>query len=186
MKAYTKIIGITMLAVLLVGFGAAVAMWYDTLRVNTYIHTGTVKVKWSAFNCSDTGPDPQAPGFNNTEQKDVASCSVEPELYDDYNNTVKIKVNITNAYPGYAVNITMVVDNIGTIPVKLLNWTYSNWTYDDEEGLNVSMLIPSDTQIHPGGNITIIMQIIVLQNATQGHDYYFDVEFVFAQWNEVP
>jgi hypothetical protein len=186
MKAYTKIIGITMLAILLVGFGAAVAMWYDTLKVNTYINTGTVKVKWSEWYCSDTGPDPQAPGFNNTEGKDVASCMVEPEINDTDNNTIKLKVNITNAYPGYAVNITMVVDNIGTIPVKLLNHTFSNWTSEDDEALNVTLYIPDDTQIHAGENLTIIMEIVVLQNATQDHDYFFDVEFIFAQWNEVP
>ncbi|MCD6301173.1 MAG: hypothetical protein J7L82_03785 [Staphylothermus sp.] len=181
MKAIGKIFGIIMLAVILVGFGTAMAMWSETLRTNVYIDTGEVKVEWSDWYCSDTGPDPQAPGFNNDEGKDVASCYVEPETIDD-GNVIKLNVTLVNAYPGYTVNIMMVVDNIGSIPVKLYDHQLSGV---DAEALDVNLIIPSDTQIHPNENGTYILEITVLQAANEASTYSFELQLTFAQWNEV-
>ncbi len=186
MKAIGKIFGIIMLAVILVGFGTAMAMWSETLKVNVYVDTGEVKVKWSDWYCSDTGPDPQAPGFHNDEGKDVAKCYVNPEIKDDENNTIKLNVTLDNVYPGYAVNITMIVDNIGTIPVKLLNYTWSNRSAIDDEALDIRLITPSDTQIEPNENGTYKLEVIVKQAANETTTYSFDLELIFAQWNEVP
>lgn len=177
-----------MLAVILVGFGTAMAMWSETLKVNVYVDTGEVKVKWSDWSCSDTGPDPQATdlGFHNEEGKDVAKCYVTPEIRDEENNTIKLNVTLDNAYPGYSVNITLIVDNIGTVPVKLLSWNWSDLSSIDEEALDVNLIRSSDTQIEPGENGTYILQITVLQAANETTTYSFDLELVFAQWNEVP
>ncbi len=187
MKAFSKILGITMLSIILVGFGAALAMWSETLKLNVYVNTGEVKVKWSNWSCSDVGPDPQAPGFNNTEGKDVATCIVEPEIYDAEGNPIKMNITLDNVYPGYAVNITLVVDNIGTVPVKLLAYNWTHFDPADEEALNVTLYIPSDTQIDPpNGTGTYILEIIVTQQANETATYNFDLELTFAQWNEVP
>ncbi|WFO74772.1 hypothetical protein J4526_06765 [Desulfurococcaceae archaeon MEX13E-LK6-19] len=187
MKAFSKILGITMLSIILVGFGAALAMWSETLRINVYINTGEVKVKWSNWSCSDVGIDPQAPGFNNTEEKDVAKCIVKPELYDAEGNPIKMNITLDNVYPGYAVNITLIVDNIGTIPVKLLSYSWTNLSAQDEEALNISLIIPNNTQIDPpNGTGVYILEIIVTQQANETATYHFDLELTFAQWNEVP
>ncbi len=187
MIALSKVFGIAILSILLVGFGVAMAMWSETLRINTYVNTGIVKVKWSDWECSDTGADPQAEGFNNTEGKDVAKCVVEPEILDEENNTIKLKINITNAYPGYKAEITLVVDNIGTIPVKLYK---VNWTDVDSEDLSdllVTFTGPEDgdIQIEPEENDTYKLTIIVNQDADEDSSYFFDLELTFAQWNEV-
>ena len=51
-------------------------MRYDTLKINATIERCYVKVKFSDWGCSDTGPDPQTQGYHNTEgkKKDV-ECS---------------------------------------------------------------------------------------------------------------
>ena len=185
MYALGKIFAIALVSILLIGFGAALAMWSETLKLNAYVNTGEVKVKWSAWNCTDTGPDPQAPGFNNTEGKDVAKCIVSVEKEDNESNPIKLNVTLVKAYPGYAVNITLIVDNIGTIPVKLLSYSWSNFSAIDEEALNVTLYKPLDTQMHEGENTTYILEIIVTQKANETSTYSFDLELTFAQWNEV-
>jgi len=185
MYALGKIFAIAIVSILLIGFGAALAMWSETLKLNAYVNTGEVKVKWSDWSCSDTGADPQAPGFNNTEGKDVAKCNVTVEREDLEGNPIKLNVTITKAYPGYAVNVTLVVDNIGTIPVKLLSSSWSNLSTIDEEALDITLYEPTDTQMHEGENTTYILEIIVAQEANETATYSFDLELTFAQWNEV-
>jgi len=158
-------------------------MWSETLRVNVTVSTGEVDVKWSAYYCSDTGPDPQTPdSFSNTEEKDVAQCYVTAEEYDDEGDVIKLNVTIVNAYPGYHAEITGIVDNIGTIPVKLLS---HNMTGVDESAISAYLDIPEDTQIEPGDNSTYTLTIDVLQEASENATYTFEVTLVFAQWNEV-
>ncbi len=187
MKALNQLFGIALISIIVVGLGITMAMWSETLKVNVYVNTGEVKVKWSEWYCSDTGPDPQAPGFNNTEGKDVAKCYVTVEQWaHDPPDPIKLNITLSNAYPGYAVNVTLVVDNIGSIPVKLYAVNYTHLEPQDLEALSIRLIPPSDTQIHPGGNSTYILEIIVLQAANETTTYSFDVEFTFAQWNEVP
>ncbi len=183
MNTYNKVAAVALLAVLAAAFGAALAMWSESLRINTYIHTGEVDVAWGGWECSDMGPDPQAPGFNNTEGKDVASCIVEPEIYDNESEVIKLNVTIVNGYPGYSVNATGYVVNTGTIPVKLLS---SNITGVDPSALSVNLYTPADTQLHPGQNQSYTIEVTVLQSAAENTDYSFEVTLVFAQWNEVP
>lgn len=160
----------------------AVAMWSDTLKINATIKTGEVKVKFSDWMCSDEGSDPQAQGFHNEEGKDVASCNVNVKARDGKGNPIKLNVMLNNTYPGYSVDVKFIVDNIGTIPVKLLNY---NITGVDENALSVSLSVPEDTQIDSGGSSTYILHITVLQNAKESSTYTFEVDLTFAQWNEV-
>ena len=175
MKTISTIKGLTLVGLILLALGVAAAMWTETLRVNTYVHTGEVDVEWVYGYCSDTGIDP---GLD----KDVASCTVEPEEYDEEGEVIKANITITNAYPGYAVIVTLVAHNSGTIPVKLLEYSISEY---DETALTVEVVIPEDTQIEPSETLELGIGIIVLQEAEELSTYSFEVEFVFAQWNEV-
>jgi len=179
---FGRMFALLALAVVLASIGAAAAMWSETLKINVKVNTGEVDVEWSEWNCSDTGADPQAEGFDNSEGKDVAQCIVEAEKYDDEGDVIKLNVTITNAYPGYHAVITGIVDNIGTIPVKLYKHEI---TGVNKTALSVELGIPEDTQIEPGGNSTYTLTIDVLQAATENATYTFEVTLVFAQWNEV-
>ncbi len=179
---YSKVLGLVALTVIVASIGLATAMWSETLKINATVKTGEVDVKWSSWSCSDTGSDPQASGYHNDEGKDVARCIVTPEKRDEEGDVIKLNVTIVNAYPGYKAVITGVVDNIGTIPVKLNDHSISDY---DTDALNVELGIPSDTQIEPGGNSTYTLTVEVLQTADETSTYSFEVTLQFAQWNEV-
>ncbi len=180
----SKIYSISALALIVASIGAITAMWSETLQVNVTVSTGEVDVKWSDWGCNDTGADPQTPGgqFNNSEGKDVAHCYVEPEMWDGENDVIKLNVTIVNAYPGYRATVWLVVDNIGTIPVKLYNYTV---TSINTTALDVSFDVLQGSQIHPGGNDTILLIIDVLQAAQENTTYTFEITLTYAQWNEV-
>ena len=164
----------------------AVAMWSDTLKINATIKTGEVKVKFSSWMCSDEGSDPQAQGFHNEEGKDVASCNVSVEERDGEGNPIKLDVTLNNTYPGYSVDVTFTVDNIGTIPVKLLNYKLIDPSGVNGSTLLISLSVPENTQIDPGSSsTTYTLHITVLQNAAESSTYTFEVDLTFAQWNEV-
>ncbi len=180
----SKIYSLSALALILASIGAVSAMWYQSLAINVYVHTGTVAVEWSHWSCNDDGPDPQTPdsNFDNSEGKDVAECIVTPEITNDNGDVIKLNVTIVNAYPGYHADVAMFVDNIGTIPVKLYNYSIVDV---DSSAMNVQFTIPTDTQIHPGDEGEYHLIIDVLQTAQQNSTYSFEIELGFAQWNEV-
>jgi len=164
------------IALVFVFMGASYAMWSETLRVNVTINTGEVDVKWSDWSCSDTGIDPG-------KDKDVGSCTVFAEQTDSEGDVIKLGVVLNNTYPCYYCNVTLIVDNIGTVPVKLYNWTIDK---ANNTPIDVDLVIPSDTQIDPGLNATYMLNIHVLQSAAENATYTFNVTLIFAQWNEVP
>jgi len=165
------------LALIAMVLGTALAMWSETLYVNVEVNTGKVDVSIVNATCSDTGPDPQAPDFSNKEGKDVASCYVE--ISENGNSAT---VTISNAYPGYRVEVDLTVKNDGTIPVKLYRYEISEY---NTSALRVSLTTPEDTQIDPGKTSTYTLCIRVLQDAEQGASYNVTVKLTFAQWNKV-
>ncbi len=192
MYRINKLVG-TLLALIVFAtmFGVAYAMWSETLRVNVIVNTGEVDIEWSSVECDDTGIDP---GYD----KDVASCSVE--IIDLEEPAAKIHIEIDNAYPCYTVVITGVVDNVGTIPVKLLGITLDEMDIEpctvyeldlDGDGLpdlNVHVefvdLEGDGTQIDPGEADAFRITIHVKQDAKELATYEFEMEFAYAQWNE--
>jgi len=172
---YKTLFGLVLAVIVL---GAALAMWSEALTVDVTVNTGKVDVSIVNAICSDTGPDPQASGFSNEEGKDVASCYVE--ISPDGNSAT---VTISNAYPGYRVEVYLTVENKGTIPVKLYGHEISEY---DESALRVRLTTPEYTQIHPGETSTYTLCITVLQDAEQEASYSVTVTLTFAQWNEVP
>ncbi|MHC1601461.1 MAG: hypothetical protein ACXQTB_03855 [Candidatus Nezhaarchaeales archaeon] len=168
-----KITGVFMITALALLFmGGSYAMWSETLKINVTVNTGEVDVEWSAWSVSES--DHGKPW--------VANTSVWVEKYDDEGDAIKLAVEMNDTYPCYWANITLIVDNVGTIPVKLYDHNISGV---NTTALNVTLDIPTNTQIDPGENATYILRIHVLQNATEDTTYKFNVTLVFAQWNEV-
>lgn len=194
-----SVIGVFLALVMLASMGIAFAMWSETLKINVTVNTGEVDVAWVEAWSNDTIEKPDVP-------LDVTTVTIEPEVYDDEGDLIKFKAVIDNAYPSYKVGIYGKVLNIGTIPVKLLNATLR---YDDKEiplklcqwvdldfnddgypDLNVHLGLADDggddIQIDPNEYDIYELVIHVKQEADELATYEFEVEFVFAQWNEVP
>jgi len=197
-----SIMGIFLALVMLASVSVALAMWSETLRINVTVNTGEVDVVWSSFWDNDTIEKPEVP-------LDVTKVYVEAEEYDD-GGVIKLNVTIDNAYPCYNVSIYGNVSNIGTIPVKLLSatikytinaeeqsislplnqWVDLDLDNDSKADINVFLEISNDTdcdgtQIDPGSFDVYELTIHVKQDAKELTPYFFEIEMVFAQWNEV-
>ncbi len=139
-----KKIGLLVMAlVLAMGMlGVGYAMWSETLTIDGTVHTGTVDVEFSQYSNDDgehgytTGNvsagnlDPKVPGTwtptadptsnppgwtGDREVKNVAStnCGLSE-------NTLTITVD--NGYPCYFGSVLFDIENVGTIPVKVLSF----------------------------------------------------------------
>lgn len=168
--------------VLMVGMaavGASYALWSKTITLTGTVATGAVGMEWSPFTTNDElGPDPYWGIGDNSEGKDVASCTVAV----DPNDPTKILVTIDNAYPYYSCTVTGDVTNTGTIPIKV---------YFDENliapGLDIVTtggFALDGTQVHPTEDIVGGYQINVRQDAEQGATLTFGVTVEGRQWNE--
>jgi len=200
-----SIMGIFLALVMLASMSVALAMWSETLRINVTVNTGEVDVEWSNFWDNDTVEKPEA-----RPPLDVTQVYVEAEDWDTEGDTIKLNVTIVNAYPCYNVSIYGNVSNIGTIPVKLLSatikytinaeeqsvslppdtWVDLDLDNDSKADINVFLEISNDAdcdgiQIDPGSFDVYELTIHVKQNATELTTYFFEIEMVFAQWNEV-
>ena len=200
-----SIMGIFLALVMLASMSIALAMWSETLKINVTVNTGEVDVEWSNFWDNDTVEKPEA-----RPPLDVTQVYVEAEDWDTEGDTIKLNVTIVNAYPCYNVSIYGNVSNIGTIPVKLLSatikytinaeeqsdplpldtWVDLDLDNDSKADINVFLEISNDAdcdgiQIDPGSFDVYELTIHVKQNATELTTYFFEIEMVFAQWNEV-
>jgi len=200
-----SIMGIFLALVMLASMSVALAMWSETLRINVTVNTGEVDVEWSNFWDNDTVEKPEA-----RPPLDVTQVYVEAEDWDTEEDTIKLNVTIVNAYPCYNVSIYGNVSNIGTIPVKLLSatikytinaeeqsvslpldtWVDLDLDNDSKADINVFLEISNDAdcdgiQIDPGSFDVYELTIHVKQNAAELRTYFFEIEMVFAQWNEV-
>ncbi|MET1160481.1 MAG: hypothetical protein ABWW65_05915 [Thermoprotei archaeon] len=136
-------------------------------------------VRWS---CSDLGPDPQSPGYSNSEYKDVGSCSIRVLEVDNRGNNIVLSLALTNTYPGYSVKTDIIVRNTGTVPVKLANYTI------EPPGLplDIYLELPSNTYMSPGEESMYSLYISVEQDADENTIYYFNVSLGFRPWNNIP
>lgn len=176
-----------LISLALIGF--AYAHWEEIITVEGEVSTGTIDAKITDCYCNDNGNDP---GYD----KDVASC----ECSIDKNDPQKAYVNITNAYPCYNVNITLVVKNIGTIPIALgevrvdgniipkQQWKQIDLDNDGKNDIEF-YVIPGGSA-NPGEFIAPILKIHIMEGAKQSSaeqttKYTFTIEFDFWNWNEV-
>ena len=162
---------------------SALAMWSETLRINATVNTGEVSVEFVSWMQSDEGADPQDEGFHNEEEKDVASTTINVIQAGNHEGAIELLVTIDNAYPGYMVDLSFIIKNTGTIPVKLMSFNVDGV---NETALSVIYEEPEACiQLHPGDELPFNMKLSVKQEADELSTYTFEVTLVFAQWNEV-
>ena len=183
MKA--KVFGVMALLAVLASVGLAMAMWTETLRINVYIDTGEVDLDFDAW-CEEYPED---------EGKDVGSC--EAYVYTLEDGTPKVHVELDNLYPSYRFKLFLWMKNVGTIPVKIFNYSYTisgdditSWLDCDTNATQVQ-LDPYD--VNPDEQVKVfVWDCHVLQENAAGEELpenaHMEIhgEVVFAQWNEVP
>jgi hypothetical protein len=122
-----------LIAITLSAFGIVYAHWSDTATIHGVIQMGTLDIAFY------TGEDPVADEFfwNATSHKwqsgevggkNVGSANAKYEdlITDTHSGKDGYKtlvINITNAYPGYAVHTTWRPHNIGTVPLYIYGIT---------------------------------------------------------------
>jgi len=177
--AYTAAV----LALLFAAMGIAYSLWQEELLIQTTVKTGEVMVAFvnESLRVSDEGADPQAEGYNNEEELDVASAELKVNATDGRGNSTKLSFIISNAYPGYSVCAYFNVSNVGTIPVDL---TKSEFSGVNETALSVSLkpTAEDDVLIKPGGSQEFELCVTVL-NADEVRTYEFSLTLEFTQWN---
>lgn len=155
--------------VVLVFAAFALAMWTETLRVESVVKTGYLDVSYDNVYVVEK---PEVEG------KDVGECSYELKTSDD-KDTLEIK--IINGYPGYECTVFFDVVNTGTIPVVGPFYNVSSIP----EGVEVVFTPPRIAQLHPGDRAGYSVTVRVLQEAMESADYSITIEITYVQWNEV-
>jgi len=97
--------------------GAAYSLWYEDVAVNAQVATGNLDVTFSRFQCLEN-EDIDFAGQNFDDgylygAKEVGSFTASPNPADN------LTLTITNAYPGYAVDCKIDVQNIGNVPIHI-------------------------------------------------------------------
>ncbi|MCD6411760.1 MAG: hypothetical protein J7L20_04970 [Thermoplasmata archaeon] len=87
------------------GIGIGYAHWSETLTLKGTLETGELDLDWSCT-CSDN---------DDHSNKNIANVTCE---FSSDKNTLWI--NVTNAYPGYKVSVSIDIENVGTVPAVLL------------------------------------------------------------------
>jgi len=133
-KASKGIAGIAALMLFIGVLGTAVAMWSDSLKIQSTIKTGDVDISFGGSPVADDNEPFLPPEIG---PKDVAKCLAlfqeiqdeEEVVRDSYpqfgsnagNNDLEINITLINAYPSYKCKVNNVsVVNTGTVPVKIL------------------------------------------------------------------
>jgi predicted ribosomally synthesized peptide with SipW-like signal peptide len=195
---------------LLAVISGALAMWYDTLKINATIETGYVDIEFSGTPSVDEGMEYGKPW--------VASCSAQlVEVQDEDpnnpagNNDLDLKIVISNAYPCYHCKVSNVlVKNTGSVPVKLDTTVYIIYgsteiecsAYEDQATGETKYACDTDgngkadivvwgcftsldgKQIEPGGTQSFTVDIHVEQDAEQKSTYTVEIIIRGIQWNE--
>ncbi len=180
----SKAIGILALLALTASIGVAMAMWTETLKVNVSINTGEVNLDFDAW-CVE---HPEVEG------KDVGSC--DAYITEDKYGTPVLMINVSNAYPWYGFTVYLRINNTGTIPVKIYNYTYSIYGDDLTPWLsctdNITQVQIDPYDVNPDEQVkTFYMNCTFIQDSEDGEvlpeNAHMTImgQVVFAQWNEV-
>lgn len=184
-------------------------LWFQTLTVDGQVETGDLE--WIIVNqfTSDAGQQPDQTILPNgsvvpvPEGKDVGFSYCE--LARDGKS---VHFFLNNTYPGYMAMCQMYFRNTGTIPIHfeciefldgqgnlIYNYTYYSPVdapvmYLDLDGdCNADIMLwfrdNLGEQIHPGGDSDeYSFWIQVLQTASEGAQYDFEMRPTAVQWNE--
>jgi predicted ribosomally synthesized peptide with SipW-like signal peptide len=162
--AIMLIIAITLSAV-----GIVYAHWSDTATINGQIQMGTLTLAFSTAEgpvANEYYHNPNYPPtlpewiLGEAEDKNVGSASAHYEdlITDVHTGKEGFKtlvINITNAYPQYAVHTTFIAHNIGTVPLFIYGITLVG-EKKDHLGVHIYNLIMNtsiDTNGHIAGDI---------------------------------
>jgi hypothetical protein len=187
------------LVIALGGLGIGYGLWTDLLEVNGTVETGTVDATFTVASALE---------WPEEEGKTVGSCSasiVEQEVTEPVPagsgsteqslGTDKVEISILNGYPGYGCDVTVVVTNSGTIPIKIDQVEFDNIdNLDGKVDISLSDGCWDDgLQLHAGETTAQIageckVRLEVLQAANEGltgdNAYTFQGTFFADQWNE--
>lgn len=160
---------IAALMVVLVLASFALAMWTETLRVESVVKTGYLDVSYDNVMVVEK---PEIEG------KDVGECSYELKTANDMDI---LEIKIKNGYPGYECSVFFDIVNTGTIPVVGPFYNVSSIP----EGIEVVFTPPRIAQLHPGEKASYSVTVKVLQEAVESTEYSVTIEITYVQWNEV-
>ena len=179
---------------LLVVLGSALAMWYDTLKIQATIKTGKVDVE---FGTPTPTEEPEAGG------KDVGQCLASLAQIENEGpgnkNDADLNITIVNGYPSYNCTVTFEVKNVGTIPVKgpynrtapdgLMSYPTTvqdvDLNHDGEPDVNIKFNMPIK-QIDAGDSETFSISIHIKQGMPENSTFTLQYLLHFVQWNEAP
>jgi len=186
----------------LAGAGVAYSHWQQNLYIGSSVSTGTVTVGFTKLSCTDGHYDNNGIyHIGEVGGKDVGKVTA------DYTDPITdpgtgksgyrgIIVNITNAYPCYVVNLTALVQNLGTVPVKVkeinitdptgeLIWNGADALVNATTGkpiINVKITNLVGEQIDPCHNNTVDFEFHFKQDAEQEKTYRFLITIEAEQW----
>ncbi|MCX8196415.1 MAG: hypothetical protein N3F67_05000 [Acidilobaceae archaeon] len=160
---------VALLALLLAG-AAAFAIFRETLRAPIRVETG--RFDFSIRNATVVDNEPKEP--------DIAKC--EAKIAGDRKS---VNITISNAYPLYNCTVTVIMQNVGTIPgrfeVKNLIGEPAGWlnvTYEDpREGVMIG--------VNQSATAKIFIRVRD-KDVPEGASSSFIVEYVFRQYLPYP
>lgn len=199
------------LALLIAAAGIVYAHWTDTLTKNVNVTAGTLNVEWTSAYTDDDGSDDYPgeednlgdaaydrypgvssidptsgwvypDGFAQRTDKDVAYCHVVSVTADT------LTVQIDNGYPFYYCSVLGIIENKGSVPVKIQSMTITVTPVTGGGGSgDVVVEIPEDLcgdQIDPGASKPIVENLHLVEAAVQSGTYTVTETFNFINWNE--
>lgn len=187
------------LAVAVMLMGAGYAYWTDSVTFSNTVKTGQVEL---AYDTTNAGSIKVGPNFND---KAIATGSVS---YSEDKKTATVELN--NLFPGAIGEVTLVVKNLSTIPVKIkeiklnpisiLNLSKDNFTigakvyygdtltFDNILDLKLkAIVIPTIDKVVPANTDVIVkLTYSMPNNVTTGENgsIIFNVTPTFTQFNE--
>jgi len=169
MKKTIGMFAALMVALAVTGF--AFAHWSEILTISGTVNTGILDVELAAGRSWDT----------ENEWKNYSSIS----CWVDQENSNKLIVEVTNAYPCIDYYQEFTITNTGTIPVHL----YVTWIDSPDPEINVDVTGIDCVQLHPDletNTVTGTIHVHVKQDAEENHTYTFGLEILAIQWNMQP
>ena len=167
MKSKGIAIFATMMAALML-VGASYALWSEQLFIRGTVETGEVKV---IIECARQWE---------IEEKDWVSGQ---DCYIDGNTLV---INIYNAYPCIWYYTTVMVTNVGTIPVDLAAFVADPGTLPSGATFDLSGVPDLGCQLHKGESVEITIGVHLDNSAEELATYGFSIMMDWWQYNEYP
>ncbi len=167
MKKLTVLSLILLVALVVLGLGYA--RWTETLNINGTVNTGRLDAELSEGDCWDSEP----------EGKDFSkiTCQLDP------NNSKKLLVTVSNAYPSIKYYCEFDVHNTGTIPLDIDKVSVDRGDLPDEATLVVTGIQPG-VQIHPCERKIGKIYLHLGNDAEEEMTYNFSITIDVGQWNE--